>query len=57
MNANPKVPLYEQAFEYKGYNSPNLHQLFFDKLRQVLPEELCLSSSLMLTSVLLDLDY
>lgn len=32
------VTLYEQAFEYKNYNSPKSHQLFLDKLQTFLPE-------------------
>ncbi len=32
------VTLYEQAFEYKNYNSPKSHQYFLDKLQTLLPE-------------------
>ncbi|HFQ5220956.1 TPA: IS4 family transposase, partial [Vibrio vulnificus] len=32
------VTLYEQAFEYKHYNSPKSHQLFLDKLQTLLPK-------------------
>ncbi len=35
------VTLYEQAFEYKQYNSPKSHQLFLDKLQQILPRGTC----------------
>ena len=30
--------LYEQAFEYKNYNSPKSHQHFLDKLQALLPQ-------------------
>lgn len=33
------VTLYEQAFEYKNYNSPKSHQLFLDKLQSLLPQD------------------
>jgi hypothetical protein len=32
------VTVYEQAFEYKKYNSPNTHQFFLNKLQTILPE-------------------
>lgn len=32
------VTLYEQAFEYKNYNSPKSHQHFLDKLQSLLPK-------------------
>ncbi|WP_281544251.1 IS4 family transposase [Grimontia sp. SpTr1] len=32
------VTLYEQAFEYKQYNSPSSHQRFLDKLQDILPQ-------------------
>ncbi len=32
------VTVYEQAFEYKNYNSPRSHQLFLVKLKNILPE-------------------
>lgn len=32
------VTLYEQAFEYKHYNTPKSHQLFLDKLQTLLPK-------------------
>ena len=35
------VTIYEQVFEYKQYNSPKIHQLFLDKLQQILPKETC----------------
>ena len=33
------VTLYEQAFEYKNYNSPKSHQHFLDKLQSLLPKD------------------
>lgn len=33
------VTLYEQAFEYAQYNSPNTHQYFLDKLEKILPQD------------------
>ncbi|MGF1723154.1 IS4 family transposase [Photobacterium nomapromontoriensis] len=35
------VTIYEEVFEYKNYNSPKSHQLFLDKLQQILPDETC----------------
>ncbi|CZF87053.1 IS4 family transposase [Grimontia marina] len=32
------LTLYEQAFEYKQYNSPSSHQRFLDKLQDILPQ-------------------
>ena len=32
------VTLYEQAFEYKSYNSPKSHHHFLDKLQSLLPK-------------------